>query len=527
MAFGDAILNLIGNKDPRLALLTAMQGGTPATPDAAGATPAGVGMAGGGAAPAQPAPPPQPAVYQSPPELMQLYTQLLDRQRKASMIDRGIGMIGASLAFPENRAGIMQAFGGGGGSGGGAEDPMTFIQGITQFQQQQMQLQQKAAMRAALPAIANQYGIDLQTAQYLFDTGKLDSVIAEAEKPNKQIVQQSDGTHTIVDLSSGQVSDPFGVPKRREIELVEDPITGGKIAVYSDTKERVGNPDLDMPGSGNTADEKLWRADEADRKERGLPSRPLTEFIDATSRSRAGASNLGASGIDYGNPPTDMAWSRDAQGNVNVDENGAPIPVPLQNSKLAAEREAAAAKEENLGEQRSTTAGVVIDEIDFAKKLIEDNADSWFPVTGITGKVVGLIPNTPHYDFNEAIETVKANIGFDKLQEMRNASPTGGALGQVSDFENRLLQATMGSLDTGQRRDTLIRRLDRIQGLYDKVNAVLTAPDMATAERRARELDRDLADVERNIRRRTDTQPEPEASGADTPIDGIMKKYGG
>ncbi len=44
------------------------------------------------------------------------------------------------------------------------------------------------------------------------------------------------------------------------------------------------------------------------------------------------------------------------------------------------------------------------------------------------------------------LETIQATIGFKKLHKMRQDSPTGGALGNVSNIENRLLQSTSGAL---------------------------------------------------------------------------------
>jgi len=46
---------------------------------------------------------------------------------------------------------------------------------------------------------------------------------------------------------------------------------------------------------------------------------------------------------------------------------------------------------------------------------------------------------------------------------MRDNSPTGGALGQVSEFENRLLQSVRGSLDPNQSQDQLRNNLLNIQ----------------------------------------------------------------
>ena len=46
---------------------------------------------------------------------------------------------------------------------------------------------------------------------------------------------------------------------------------------------------------------------------------------------------------------------------------------------------------------------------------------------------------------------------------MRDASPTGGALGQVAVRELDLLQATVASLDQAQDSKTLIRSLEQVR----------------------------------------------------------------
>jgi hypothetical protein len=54
-------------------------------------------------------------------------------------------------------------------------------------------------------------------------------------------------------------------------------------------------------------------------------------------------------------------------------------------------------------------------------------------------------------------------MGFDELQAMRDASPTGGALGQVSDFENRQLQALRGNIEAAQSAAQLRDNLERLK----------------------------------------------------------------
>lgn len=86
---------------------------------------------------------------------------------------------------------------------------------------------------------------------------------------------------------------------------------------------------------------------------------------------------------------------------------------------------------------------------------------------GFGGEFLSKIPGTDAKDLMRLLDTVKANAGFDKLNAMRQASPTGGALGQVSDREIRFLQAVFGSLDQDQSPDNLRRSLQAFQWTYN------------------------------------------------------------
>lgn len=102
---------------------------------------------------------------------------------------------------------------------------------------------------------------------------------------------------------------------------------------------------------------------------------------------------------------------------------------------------------------------LVIEDIDYALELVES---AWL-ATGLGAAVWSEVPGTPSHDLARILDTIRANIGFDKLQAMRDASPTGGALGQVSEMENRLLQSTSGNLEQKQSAQQLKRNLLRIK----------------------------------------------------------------
>jgi len=112
-------------------------------------------------------------------------------------------------------------------------------------------------------------------------------------------------------------------------------------------------------------------------------------------------------------------------------------------------------------------ANKVITDVAAAKELVG------FGTTGIMGKASGIVPGTDAYNLNQRVLTLKANLGFDRLQQMREASPTGGALGQVAVQELEALQASVGSLEIGQSQAELRNNLEKIDKHYKAwLNAV-------------------------------------------------------
>lgn len=105
-------------------------------------------------------------------------------------------------------------------------------------------------------------------------------------------------------------------------------------------------------------------------------------------------------------------------------------------------------------------------------KLVTDTIDKALATaqnsnfaTGYGSVLTSSLPNSAAGKLQNYIRTIQANVGFDQLQQMRDNSPTGGALGNVSDSENRLLAATQGALDPTQS-DQLVENLKIIKQYY-------------------------------------------------------------
>jgi hypothetical protein len=61
------------------------------------------------------------------------------------------------------------------------------------------------------------------------------------------------------------------------------------------------------------------------------------------------------------------------------------------------------------------------------------------------------------------LKPVRTNIFTSELAQMRANSPTGGAVGNVTDVEGNKLEAALGSLDTAQSKGQLIDNIEKVR----------------------------------------------------------------
>ena len=145
-----------------------------------------------------------------------------------------------------------------------------------------------------------------------------------------------------------------------------------------------------------------------------------------------------------------------------------------------AKKATAAANKKPRKKQPSPYNAVVIQDLDRALEMIEkghnsDEENQQFGtdydfrdnITGFGAETFGqMFAGTAAADFAALTDTIKSNIGFDRLQKMRDDSPRGGALGQVSEMELRLLNSALGSLAQTQSPKQLRENLLRIKKHY-------------------------------------------------------------
>lgn len=174
--------------------------------------------------------------------------------------------------------------------------------------------------------------------------------------------------------------------------------------------------------------------------------------------------NVGPQGQQFANAPFGQDYRRNPDGSVWVDPaSGLPEIVQIPNGPQALEA-AAAAEAGNTGQTQVERYGnVVTEDIGRALDIIEKDPAV---TTGVLGQWLSNVGGTPANRVANLIETVESNVGFDRLQAMRESSPTGGALGSVTERELSLLTSAIGSLKQSNNADDLAYNLRRVNKIY-------------------------------------------------------------
>lgn len=140
---------------------------------------------------------------------------------------------------------------------------------------------------------------------------------------------------------------------------------------------------------------------------------------------------------------------------------------PADIEQRAAEQELSDEQQREFAMQVLQRRGqdIVLDEIGRYRNLVE-NQGFFTPITGVTGAIAGNVPSSPAADADAMIRTIGGNIGFDRLQQMRDASPTGGALGNITEGELERLESVLGSISRSQSDEQLTYNLKRLEKIY-------------------------------------------------------------
>lgn len=157
----------------------------------------------------------------------------------------------------------------------------------------------------------------------------------------------------------------------------------------------------------------------------------------------------------------------DAKGNARMTEyQRAQLEIDQaknkrEGDKAAAEQDAVARARQSAMSGAEESYRLVTDAIVRARGLTSATS------AGL-GSLIDKLPLTDARALANEVNTIKANLGFDRLRQMREESKTGGALGQVAVKELERLESAVAGLDTGLSAPKVREQLDRVQRHYDK-----------------------------------------------------------
>ena len=153
--------------------------------------------------------------------------------------------------------------------------------------------------------------------------------------------------------------------------------------------------------------------------------------------------------------------------------------------------------EKELGETENILASQSkIAEIDNLISNIDKAGDfaNWWS-TGLFGQMTGGIAGTPAYNLRAQIKPVQAALAFGRLQQMRDESKTGGALGQVSNIELGLLMSAIDALDPNLPDDLLVQNFQNVRRHYENVRRLTVARQLVNSGMPFAETPQDAAQL--------------------------------
>lgn len=205
-------------------------------------------------------------------------------------------------------------------------------------------------------------------------------------------------------------------------QQASDPLRQLQIQKAQAEVAQMQNPNANVPDAVKSLDLRAQRA--------GLqPGSPEYNNFFITQGVKPPA-NVGA-------PPAGYQIVYDASGNPT---SMAPIP----GSPAAMEAEAQKKVLANQQSGKSTSSDVITNAARLARETLQAPG---LPATGMIGGALSGLPETNAAELRRQVGVLTSNATVENLNAMRAASPTGGALGSVTEKEGAMLAAKSGALD--------------------------------------------------------------------------------
>lgn len=198
------------------------------------------------------------------------------------------------------------------------------------------------------------------------------------------------------------------------------------------------------------------RVDEALQKAGGDPQRAM-QFLPQETQQYPGKvqARMGYTPPKQDNAPQGYRYNGDRLEPIPGGPADPNTQKPLTPAQVAAQQ-----KMERTRKKDQQLLAANDAQMDQTIKLIDQIVGSK-DLEGVTGMgaILSKIPGTDYADVAAKLDTLKARSAFGALQQMRANSPTGGALGQVSERELYLLQNAETQLQNSQSPQALAQAL--------------------------------------------------------------------
>jgi hypothetical protein len=455
----------------------------------------------------QPAPE-SPKAYQSPPDLANMYIQLMKDNRNAAALDSGTALIAAGLSNNLATRQSLIGLAGHGGGAGGAGSHVTSAD-LINLQKHQQAMKDTLLRRSMLGSLAKQYNLSPEAATALETSGKLDEVIAANHTGHViKVTDAATGQESLHHAITGKEIAKVGGPKPDATQVVEGP-NGPELRNISPTKgfARIGEGagikptedmrTLDQINKERPADQQLSTADYITSIKRAAPNATNEAILATINKGRPadkqmgmeelvkmlhpGAQTnlyIGPDGTPHPTPQPGYDYERTPDGKIRIGDNGLPIQRAINPKSMGEEAETKvdiAAKEQKAADvvkkeaKERVQAAFAASNVGEAVQYALSKADT----PGVSGAFSGWVRNlasiggTPWETVDKKIKTIDANNVVNALNQMRQASQSGGALGNVTESENKMLASIVASVDPHQETAEFKKGLIRVQAAME------------------------------------------------------------
>lgn len=268
--------------------------------------------------------------------------------------------------------------------------------------------------------------------------------------------------------------DPSGDPGQSMAAMIEALRGANPEAAFGLAQQRMGSQ-MDMADALSLEEQRTPLLAQRQQQVGDIQTQQAIEQTQGQFPYTRGAQ--GSSGSVGGRPPPGYRWT--PEGDLEAIPGG-PAAFREGQAQVRMDQRQRAAIDSAFS--RLQQSQMVLSAIGRARALAQGGE------TGAVGETMRHVPGTRAYDLHATLETIRSNIGFDALAEMRANSPTGGALGNVTERELALLQSIMDSLDQGQSTEQFNAALTRLEQQYTASMARIRQAyeqDMAASQQQA------------------------------------------